>query len=38
MNVNPYLQYGFWWWWDPERKDWFIGPSPSVSTPPWVKR
>jgi hypothetical protein len=30
---NPFYENGFWWWWDEEKKDWLIGPSPSLSPP-----
>ena len=35
-KAAPYFEHGFWWWYDPARGDWFIGPSPSVSKPGWA--
>jgi hypothetical protein len=35
---HPFYEHGFWWWYDPARKDWFIGPSPAISTPAWVRK
>lgn len=35
---RPYFEFGFWWWWNPTRGDWFVGPSPQLSAPPsWAE-
>jgi hypothetical protein len=38
MQVQrPFFEYGFWWWYDPERKDWFVDCAPSIGYPKWWK-
>lgn len=34
---RPFVQYGFWWWFNPELGDWLVGPSPAIGYPPWWK-
>ncbi len=34
--MRPFFADGFWWWFDPARKGWYIGPSPSITTPSWA--
>lgn len=36
-DKRPFCQYGFWWWYDPERRDWFVGCSPAIGKPAWWK-
>jgi hypothetical protein len=36
--TSPYFSHGFWWWYDPNRKGWFVGPSPQIGTPSWALR
>ena len=35
MN-SPFYENGFWWWFDPIRKGWYIGPSPAIQKPSWA--
>lgn len=38
MTVQrPYFEHGFWWWFNPDKGDWFVGPAPSISYPKWWK-
>lgn len=36
-NKHPFYEHGFWWWYDSERKDWFVGCSPCIGVPTWWK-
>lgn len=34
--MKPVYEYGFWWWYDPTRKGWFIGCAPYYGPPSWA--
>jgi hypothetical protein len=36
-KTKVYLQYGFFWWWDKHRNDWFVGCAPAFGKPVWWK-
>jgi hypothetical protein len=35
--VRPRFEHGFWWWYDKNRKGWFIGCAPAFGTPRWAQ-
>ncbi len=41
MNVKqsfkPYFEHGFWHWYDPVRKGWYVGTAPQIQKPSWAK-
>lgn len=37
LSKKPFFEYGFWWWYDHARKDWFVGCAPSVGIPRWAE-
>ena len=37
QKYRPYYQYGFWWWYNPTRKDWCVGCAPCIGRPPWAE-
>jgi len=34
--TKPQYEHGFWWWYDPTRRGWFIGCAPSFGRPSWA--
>lgn len=36
LSKQPHYEYGFWWWFNHTRGDWFIGCAPYYGIPSWA--
>jgi hypothetical protein len=36
-SKGPFFENGFWWWYDPKRKGWYVGCSPGIGKPSWAE-
>lgn len=34
--TSPKYEHGFWWWYDPVRKGWYVGTAPQIQKPSWA--
>ena len=34
--TKPQYEHGFWWWYDPTRRGWFVGCAPAFGRPSWA--
>jgi len=34
--TKPQYEHGFWWWYDPIRRGWFVGCAPAFGRPAWA--
>lgn len=36
LTREPFHEHGFWWWYDPTRRGWYVGCNPAISRPSWA--